>query len=131
MPTLLGRLRVEAPRGLDGEDLTALLTGAEGGGAERYLFGEADHNNAEPDVTRAVRHGRHKLLFDRLTGRRQLFDLSRDPGERVDRLGAEPAVAADLGARLERFMRVQGEAAPSRRLTPEEIEKLRSLGYVN
>jgi arylsulfatase A-like enzyme len=131
MPTLLGRLEVPAPPGLDGEDLAPLLRGEGGRLAERALFGEADHNNAEPDVTRAVRRGRYKLHLDRRTGKRALFDLAQDPGERVDRLAAEPATAADLGARLERFMQIRGEAGPPSRLTPEEIEKLRSLGYVN
>jgi len=131
MPTLLGRLAVPLPPSLDGEDLGPLLRGEAGPRAGRYLFGEADHNNAAPDVTRAVRHGRYKLHFNRLTGRRELFDLTADPGERVDRAAAEPAVTGELGARLERFMQIRGEAAPPSRLTPEEIEKLRSLGYLN
>jgi arylsulfatase A-like enzyme len=129
MPTVLGLLQIDAPASLDGEDL--LRTGGADRRAGRTLFGEADHNNAEPDVTRAVRHRSYKLHFDRLTGRRALFDLSRDPGERVDRNASEPAVAAELGARLERFMQIRGEAAPPARLTPEEVEKLRSLGYLN
>lgn len=127
MPTVLTLLQVDAPASLDGENL--LRAGAEREG--RYLFGEADHNNAEPDITRAVRHRSYKLHFDRLTGRRALFDLVRDPLERVDRAASEPAVTADLEARLERFMQIRGEAAPPARLTPEEVEKLRSLGYLN
>ena len=131
MPTLLSRARVEAPPSLDGEDLGPLLRGEASPLSGRYLFGEADHNNAEPDITRAVRHGRYKLHFNRLTGKRELFDLGEDPGERVDRAAAQPAVTAELGARLERFMRTRSEAAPPSRLTPEEIEKLKSLGYLN
>jgi arylsulfatase A-like enzyme len=129
MPTVLGLLGIEGPPSLDGEDL--LRQGGADRRAGRYLFGEADHNNAEPDVTRAVRHLGYKLHFNRLTGRRELFDLSRDPGEGVDRAASEPAVTADLRARLERFMQIRGEAAPPSRPTPEEIEKLRSLGYLN
>jgi arylsulfatase A-like enzyme len=131
MPTVLGLLRIERPPSLDGEDLAPSWQGEAGRLGGRYLFGEADHNNAEPDVTRAVRHRSFKLHFNRLTGQRELFDLARDPGERVDRTTSEPAVAADLKARLERFMQIRGEAAPPSRLTPEEIEKLRSLGYLN
>jgi arylsulfatase A-like enzyme len=131
MPTLFGLLEIEAPPTLDGEDLAPAWRGQAGRLGERYLFGEADHNNAEPDITRAVRHRSFKLHFNRLTGRRELFDLGRDPGERVDRSAREPAVTADLRARLERFMQIRGEVAPPSRLTPEEIEKLRSLGYLN
>jgi arylsulfatase A-like enzyme len=127
MPTVLALLQVDAPASLDGEDL--LRAGANRDA--RYLFGEADHNNAQPDITRAVRHRGYKLHFDRLSGRRMLFDLGRDPGERDDRAAAEPAVVADLKARLDRFMQIRGEAGPPARLTPEEVEKLRSLGYLN
>jgi arylsulfatase A-like enzyme len=131
MPTLLRRAEAEVPSGLDGEDLAVSWRGEDGRLGERYLFGEADHNNAEPDITRAVRHRSYKLHFNRLTGQRELFDLARDPGERADRAGFEPAVTSELMARLERFMQIRGEAAPPSRLTPEEIEKLRSLGYLN
>ena len=129
MPTVLGLLRIERPPSLDGEDLS--WQGDADRRAGRYLFGEADHNNAKPDITRAVRQRSYKLHFNRLTGQRELFDLARDPGERVDRATSEPAVTADLKARLDRFMQIRGEAASPSRLTPEEIEKLRSLGYLN
>jgi len=131
VPTLLRSAEVDVPEGLDGEDLAPSWRGGDGRRGERYLFGEADHNNAEPDVTRAVRHGAYKLHFNRLSGRRELFDLARDPGERTDLAAAQPAITAELAARLERFMQIRGEAAPPARLTPEEIEKLRSLGYLN
>jgi arylsulfatase len=129
MPTVLGFLHIDAPASLDGEDLSR--QGEPARRAGRYLFGEADHYNAEPDVTRAVRHRSFKLHFNRLTGQRELFDLAHDPGERLDRTASEPAMAAELKAHLERFMQIRGEAAPPARLTPEEIEKLRSLGYLN
>ena len=96
----------------------------------RHLFGEADHNNQHPDITRAVRHLSYKLHFNRLTGESALFDLAADPGERVDLAGRQPDVVAGLKARLDRFLLIRPEATSPVNLTPEERERLRSLGYV-
>ncbi len=42
----------------------------------------------------------YKLIFDRTTGLRHLYDLERDPNERDDRAEAEPLVAQGLGRTL-------------------------------
>ncbi len=80
-----------------------------------------------------VRKGPWKLLADKLNGRlRELYDLSRDPGEETDllagsttnevanRLAAEGFAAADAAGLLK-----QG-SAPSK----QQRELLRSLGYI-
>jgi arylsulfatase A-like enzyme len=132
MPTVLGRLGVAFPPGLDGEDLGGLLSGgARPGLAERVLFGEADHHNVEHDITRAARRASWKLHFNRLSGEAALFDLRSDPGERTDLAPARPEVARELRSRLDRFLLVQPAAPPPAvTLSPQEVEKLRSLGYV-
>lgn len=130
MPTILGALGVEVPSGLDGADLAPAWRGA---GAEldtRYLSSEADHNNAEPDVMRAVRHRRHTLHFDRLTGTTTLFDLGVDPREQTDVAPAHPTITEQLRAQLERFRQAHVETGGAVTLTPEQQERLRSLGYV-
>jgi arylsulfatase A-like enzyme len=130
MPTLLAAAGAPAPESLDGADLSPYWRA---GGAEpprdRHLFGEADHTNVELDVTRAVRYRAHKLHYNRLTRRLALFDLAADPGERKDLAAEQPAVVADLRTHLDRFLRVQPEATTPVDLTPEERERLRSLGY--
>jgi arylsulfatase A-like enzyme len=129
VPTLLARLGLTVP-GLDGEDLSRVLAGEPGRLAERVLFGEADHINVQPDITRAVRRGNLKLVYDRLSDRRQLFDLSRDPGETADVQGAHTEPLKLLDEQLRRFLLIRGESAAPAKLSPAEIEKLRSLGYV-
>lgn len=130
MPTILAAVGEPVPAGLDGSDLAPSWRGA---GAEldgRYLSCEADHNNAEPDVVRAVRHRRHTLHVDRLSGKVALFDLGVDPREQRDVAGAQPAIATELRAELERHRAARVEAGGSVTLTPEQEERLRSLGYV-
>jgi arylsulfatase A-like enzyme len=131
MPTLLATLGVTAPEALDGEDLTPLFSGRAAPRAEgRFLFGEADQNNPQLDITRAVRHGADKLHFDRMTHRASLYDLKADPAELRDLAADRPEVVRELRQHIDRFMRIQPLVGESIALTPAEIEKLRSLGYI-
>ena len=85
---------------LDGTDLRPLMGSAQGTAVsapgERNLFGEADHNNEQDDITRMVRSGRYKLHYNRLTRASQVFDLSIDPGERTDLVAARPELTRGL-----------------------------------
>jgi len=130
MPTLLARLGLKRPEGLDGEDLSRLLEGDAGHLAQRALFGEADHTNAQPDITRAVRLGSWKLLFDRSTEKHALYDLAKDPGERNDLAASQPAQSRELLEPLRRFLAIRGETGTPVKLSPEELQRLRSLGYL-
>ncbi|OQY68341.1 MAG: hypothetical protein B6D46_03910 [Polyangiaceae bacterium UTPRO1] len=131
MPTILAAVGVPAPGALDGVDLAPLWRGDADAIGERTLFHEADHNNAAPDVTRAVRHDREKLHVDRLTGSAMLFDLAADPGERRDVAAAEPARVGTLRAALEAFAKTHTATGGGPvTLTPEQLERLKSLGYV-
>jgi arylsulfatase A-like enzyme len=128
-PTLLDAAGIDAPAGCDGLDLGALWRRPGSDLPARELFAEADHNNAEPDVGRMLRVARHKLIYDRLERRLELYDLGADPREQ-DELGArEAALAEELMGRLERFMQgaVAGEAIDA---PDEDVQRrLRELGY--
>lgn len=130
-PTLLHLGGVEPPTGIDGENLASLWSSEPPPHLDRRaLFGEADNVNVENDITRAVRLGPHKLHFNRLTKARQLFDLERDPRERLDLSKDRFEVMRDLGARLARFLEIQGPVLNLAPLPPEEAERLKSLGYL-
>jgi arylsulfatase A-like enzyme len=133
MPTVLALLRIPAPEALDGRDLRPFWQEEERREAgPRLIFGEADHNNQEPDITRAARRGRYKLHYNRLSAASALFNLSEDPRELLDVASRHPGIADQLRGEILRFMeRGPAGEAPALQLTPEEIEKLRSLGYVN
>jgi hypothetical protein len=66
--------------------------------------------------------GDYKLVLDRTTGQRRLYDLRSDPPERHDIASTEP----DIAERLAEGLAVD---EPAGRPSPEVLERLRSLGY--
>ncbi len=82
-----------------------------------------------------LRHERYKYIRNVRWGTEQLYDLERDPLERETVAAQHPVRVAYY--RQELFRRVlRGLSAPARaagpaRLSPEQLENLRSLGYVN
>jgi tetratricopeptide (TPR) repeat protein len=63
----------------------------------------------------------------------ELFDLSRDPAESENLAAREPRRLQQMRAGLRavvREMAPEGDTAQARRATPEQEERLRSLGYV-
>ncbi|HEX2162457.1 MAG TPA: sulfatase [Thermoanaerobaculia bacterium] len=120
-PTLLALAGLEAPPGLDGTDLLALVEGGEPA-ATRFAVAEIDGGAA-----RALRSRRWKLYGD------DLYDLVADPAERYDVAGRRPDVAGALADRLARAVAESREAAPGEApvtLDPEAVERLRALGYL-
>lgn len=99
---------------------------------DRFLFGEAAaHKLGRDDITRSVRYGRHKLIFNEETLEAHLYDLKADPLETIDISQSSPAVFELLMKRLENFMkleRIEGEGLPP--LSLEEAELLREMGYL-
>lgn len=100
-----------------------------------------------PFIGRGLLADRHKLLADPIRldqqriGELAVFDLETDPGElRPRRLGSDAAgwSAADA-ALVARFLRsdrasarlASGESSPAGPLPPEDLERLRSLGYLD
>jgi arylsulfatase A-like enzyme len=78
-----------------------------------------------------VRLGDWKLILGPEEGTRQLFDVARDPRERRDRAAEEPERAAELERRIAawRAEHTREETAPDA-ISPEDLERLRALGYV-
>jgi len=103
----------------------------EAGGEPRAFFGEADWRTPEDDVTRSVRLGHVKLLHDRLRDRTQLYDLETDPAERRDLSASNPDLVRDLRARLDAHVATRRETRDAPDFTPEEVERLRALGYLD
>jgi len=123
VPTLLDLLGlpIEA-QGFEGRSLLPRLDGDRGG--DRHAF-------AMMNRWRAVADDRYKLVTELGSDRWQLFDLSRDPGERRD-------VKGEAGESQEAFRRLRAalqeqiartEGPEMSRYTVEAEARLRALGY--
>ena len=136
LPTVLELLGVpEGPEPLDGRSLVPLLQGEREWSPRPLLL--------EDKLTRSVfglREGDLKLVSDLHNGDRKLFDLRADPGELRNIAAENPAALAELSSAL-RSTLARSRATASRSgaqkgqweeiLTRDEIERLRSLGYVD
>ena len=129
-PTSLSLLGLPGTDELDGMDLGPSLRSGEPPPPERLLFGEADHNNSEDDITRSVRQGRFKLHYNRLDQSMQLYDLESDPGENRDLRGELPEVVERLMGELRAFTAKSVEGQAIEELSATELEQLRELGYL-
>ncbi len=83
----------------------------------------------------ALRDARYKYLYDTRSGEERLFDLEADPGEERDQLAADPLRAAYYRQSLHRWtLALAGRpsaAGENVKLTPEQCESLRAIGYVH
>lgn len=134
-PTLLGAAGVTPSHRLTSQDLPSVAGSAP---PTRRLVAENNVNLALclrfGDRFRhafdVVVDGRWKLILT--DGRTpELFDIEADPGETCDRSADEPRRVADLHRWLETFRQREAVYAPGDgpSLEPEEVRKLRSVGY--
>jgi arylsulfatase A-like enzyme len=133
VPTALSLLGLPSPPDLDGVDLAPLWREPVGDGLpDRILFGESDHHNEQPFITRSARYRGFKLTHDLRSGRTALYDLANDPQEQRDVSAEHPELVAMLRTKLESF-EAQDDDADQRTLPalePGEADRLRSLGYL-
>jgi hypothetical protein len=79
---------------------------------------------------RAVFEWPHKFIATS-NGRRELFNLASDPNETRNLYIREPEVAAALQAKLTRWAATRPQIRQQvRKLSPEDLQRLKSLGYV-
>lgn len=81
----------------------------------------------------ALTDGRFKLIYDIRRDAHELFDLARDPGELDDLGQRDPLRLAAFREALYRFIldRAGGGESAAPPLSPEELEQLKALGYIN
>ena len=123
LPTLLGMLGVEAPEGLPGMDLRPAV--ARGRlDPQRLRYAE----NGKAQTLRMDQ--RWTLIMDQGIPR-GLYDLRADPEETEDLIEQHPEIADRLRGAFEQFT-VSGDPLRSfpDDLSEEEIDRLRSLGYL-
>ncbi len=119
-PTILARLGLAVPEGLDGKVQPG---SAQTPYSESYQL--AERFRLAPQ--RAVVDGRWKLVAN---PRPELYDIVADPHETTDLAAAHPAEVA----RLQQILADKGAAPPGRSdqtMDPDTLARLASLGYVS
>lgn len=138
MPTVLSSFAISEPTSLDGLDLCPLWQKKGYQLPARYIFSEASKEKEHPqkfnpkfDIKRAVRHPRYKLHYDKLTKGKKLYDLQNDLQEKFDVASKHPQLVDSMLLQLKDFMSVSKKGIQLPPLSPEEIQKLKSLGYID
>jgi arylsulfatase A-like enzyme len=145
MPTLLELSGLEAPEAAQGQSLVPLLTGDRERFRSRPAFSERfryDEDRTYANSIAVVAEG-FKLIHNVDIPDDQpdypeweLFDHKKDPLNLVNIAGEHPEVVARLSRILEDWYKFAQAAKLSsdegviETLNPEELERLRSLGYV-
>jgi len=128
LPTVLELGGIAPPGEIDGLSLVGTLEGR--ALPPRFAYAEADWRGDELDTFRMVQDEKTKLIFNRLTGEAELYDLEHDPDERHDIARSDPERLERMMAPLRGYLGNEQSAPDRPPLTPEEIETLRALGYV-
>jgi len=140
VPTILGILG-EAPMDeVDGLDLSPLWNDPSAdtiaGFDQRALYSGADHSPTQLEdeakmfnITRSIRQGNFKLIYDSNTHASELYDLRSDPGEHTNIAAAH----SDVVDRLTRDLLAVGPGAGAVgapvELTDAEKKLIEALGY--
>jgi arylsulfatase A-like enzyme len=152
MPTLLELAGVPPPPGIQGRSLVPLLDAGAPGGASKPAWTPrpaVTEKRPERDPNSPTRGDRtstalaldgYKLIHnsERAPGvpEYELYDARDDPLDQRDLAAEKPEVVERLRAALDAWrarvaeVRLEPESASPESLTPEELERLRSLGYV-
>lgn len=133
-PTLLAAAGLPVPP-QDGADLRKLTAGDTDANRKGRRVVFAEHAG---QLGAMVRSREYKYLISE--GNTQffpdgpaLYDLKADPGETVNLIGKNLPAERELGDLLRHFLAdraLRGAAPKSRDLSPEEIERLKALGYL-
>jgi arylsulfatase A-like enzyme len=140
LPTLVDGLSLEgADDGFQGRSLLPLIFGEPAARRSFYAVtrGEGSPNReAEPRLM--LEQEGWRVHVAPLEGRVELYDVERDPGERVDRAPERPLEALRLRQSLliqsswnRDLLEGDTEDRPTQGLDPEELEQLEALGYLN
>ncbi|MEO6191701.1 MAG: sulfatase [Thermoanaerobaculia bacterium] len=141
LPTLLDLVGVAKPAEQHGKSLVPYLERPGEGGRGRPAFSEYGSSTIHTVLQDNWKLVHNPKGFNPLCipdappnhypiGNEELYDLSRDPGERVNLAAREPAKVAELAKLLERrFAGLRNRVRDQK--VPEELKKeLNSLGYV-
>jgi arylsulfatase A-like enzyme len=126
-PTVLEILDCPIPPEIEGRSLLSLIRGETTEGDE-YIFIESMNRY------KAVRDRQWKYIKNISTGKEELYELEKDPGEEYNRADEYPAVTAALSRKVEAWLnpndRIPLKELNEMRINKEERKALFSLGYL-
>lgn len=129
LPTVLTLVGIPySPQSFQGQDLFSLPVDQ-----PRYVFTLAVKLFTKTAIRRSLVYGHYKFIEFDDASKNALFNLEEDPGEAHNLLGSqEPALENvawidEINDWFERFERVDFSDIA---MTPEQLERLKSLGYV-
>jgi arylsulfatase A-like enzyme len=135
-PTVLELAGLARPPEFQGRSLAGVIRGEESADPERLIFLQRRHYDAT--VLQGVRvvgeqfglrSGRWKYIEAPGEGTFELFDLATDPHEHRNVFEERGEQASEL-ARVLHAWAESPAAGPAESVSPEDVEKLRALGYV-
>ncbi len=130
MPTVLEALRLPVPPQVQGRSLLPLLKAtSEAEGSPLYAESYLPRLHFNWSELRGIQSGNYRLIDG---PKPELYDLSRDPGEKQNLHAQKPAVAEELRAQLGGVIQkysAGGETAQQTSLDPAMAERLQALGY--
>jgi len=155
MPTLVEVSRLTVPDGMQGQSLLPLLVTTEDGNGssttgwknrpaitEKALTSAAAVGAPPPTDTEsyAIADGQWKLIHNTVRPRGgpefELYDFIKDPLDRTDVAAQHPEVverltrALDGWKQMAQAARLKPDAEGMKNLSPEQLQRLRSLGYI-
>ena len=155
MPTLLELSGLAIPEGIQGQTLTPLMhqtTNGNGDGGSAWKRRPAISEKAitSPDgafapppadtESYAINDGQWKLIHNKTRPRGgpefELYDYVKDPLNKTDVAAQHPDVVSRLSKALDGWhqmtaaAKLKGDAEGTKNLSPEQIQRLRSLGYI-
>ena len=145
MPTLLDLSGIALPRAMQGRSLRPLLAPSGSGPWEaRPAFAEKQPNGGHDDRAAteiyAIVDSRFKLIRNVVRGdgkpEFELFDVAADPLDQRNLAASNPEEVArltkilDAWQRAARAARLKPDGEAAKDMTAEQLEHLRSLGYV-
>jgi arylsulfatase A-like enzyme len=132
MPTILDIMGYEIPQGIDGRSFLR-QNHSDPREVVSESFPDTDHCKWHPRLQRTQRamfSGTLKFI-ESTSGKRELYDLLKDPNEKVDLYKMDDDTSRELEAKLNHWLneakKGSGSSLP---VNKEAIEQLKSLGYV-
>lgn len=132
LPTIVDLLKIRDPNARSGRRLGPLLNGRPGDVAADPIIAETFRPESPKD-RKALISDRFKLILTPEDSLEELYDLDADPDEQQNLVSEDPERTAALAKILLTRLAEAEANAPSpeqQTLTEEQLERLRSLGYV-